>query len=181
MTVKKISQFELTKYILENVNQDNSGLNMSEYIILVSLSGHLNSTTLLCNPSKATLANRSCMSERTVDAAITGLSDKGFLTYEKGGLIGKLRKPNSYTLLFDKIYSCVKTAWEEPLPKENLIPQPPSKTVVHQESPVTILEHSGYSKMFHGTTYHSEADYESAKEQERIDRMNEMQDENCPF
>lgn len=177
MTMKKISQFELTKYILENVNQDNSNLNMSEYIVLVSLSSHLNSTTMLCNPSKATLANRSCMAERTVDAAVSGLSAKGFLTYEKGGLVGKLRKPNSYTLLFDKIYSCVKTAWADPLPKENLIPAPIPIVIAAAESPA----HTGYEKMFHGTTYYSKDEYESAKDKERIDRMNEIQDENSPF
>lgn len=128
MIEKKISQFELTKYILENVNGDNSGLDTREYVVLLCLSGHLNSTTLICNPSKATIANRCCMGERTVDAAVGVLVEKGFITYKKGGLRGKLREPNSYALVLDKIYKCVKTEWVAPEPKENLIKAPPQKT-----------------------------------------------------
>lgn len=174
---KKISQFELTKYILENVNEDNSTLDMKEYIVLVSLSSHLNSTTMLCNPAKGTLANRCCMSERTVDVAINGLVIKGFITYIKGGLVGKLRKPNVYTLLFDKIYSCVKTEWVEPQPKENLIPEPPKKAAAE------TLESLGEYKLWHplGLWCYSQSEYDAATQKKRIEDINSMVDDDVPW
>ncbi len=128
---KTISQFELTKYILENVNIDNSGLDMKEYITLVQLSHHLNSNTLQCNPSKVTLSKESCMHERTVTEATNGLRDKGFITWVQGGLQGKRRKPNDYTLNFEKIFSCVKTPWE-PTKVDNKIPAPIVKKVIQE-------------------------------------------------
>lgn len=131
---KAISQFELTKYILENVNSDNSDLDMKEYIILVQLSSHLNSESLQCNPSKLTLSKGACMHERTVTEATNGLRDKGFITWVQGGLQGKHRKPNEYTLVFEKIYSCVKTPWEPPKVAHK-IPSPEKKVnpVVFEE------------------------------------------------
>ena len=172
---KKISQFELTKYILENVNGDTSNLDMKEYTILVSLSNHLNSTTMLCNPSKATLANRCCMGERTVDAAISGLVEKGFVTYVKGGLVGKLRKPNLYTLLFDKIYSCVKTEWSEPTPKDNLIPEPPQKEFLASITKSAQVVSSGYVRHHpNGKVCYSQVEWDEATEKKRIEDMNSM-------
>lgn len=174
---KKISQFELTKYILENVNYDNSGLDMKEYIVLVTLSGHLNSTTLLCNPSKATLANRSCMGERTVDEAVKGLVAKGFISYEKGGLRGKLREPNKYTIVTDKVFSCVKKGWTAPEAKENLIEAP----VVVKKQQSEVIPESAYKKQYHGKWYYSEGEYLAAVERQRIENMNLQDDPGCPF
>jgi len=168
MTQKKISQFELTKYILENVNGDNSDLDTREYVVLLCLSGHLNSTTMVCNPSKATIANRCCMSERTVDAAINVLVEKGYIEYEKGGMIGKLRKPNSYTLKLEKIYKCIKKEYVEPPAKENLIDAPPAKIlpvveVKELQEDIPKINPDG-SQTFHlGTRCYCHDDYKEAK------------------
>lgn len=97
---------DVTDHILNSVNRNNSGLDMKEYIVLVTLSGYLNTKTMKCNPSKATLSNQCCMSERTSDEAVRGLVEKGFLTYEKGGMIGKLKNPNKYKLNLKRIFEC---------------------------------------------------------------------------
>lgn len=131
---KTISQYELTKYILENVNKDTSDLDMKEYMVLVQLSYHLNSETLKCNPSGKTLSNSTFMHERTITEAINGLRDKGFITWVKGGLVGKLRKANNYALNFEKIYSCVKKEWE-PVKVEHKIPAPKKKQETVVENP----------------------------------------------
>lgn len=163
---KKVSQFELTRYIHDHVNADNSGLDMKEQAVLMSLSMHMNSATLLCNPSKPTLANRCCMSERTVDAAVSGLVSKGYILYDKGCLIGTLRRANSYTFLYDKIYSCVKTPWTAPDAKVNSVPAPPMPEPV----PVAVLKvrpqggNADGSSKFHrnGTRCFSFEDHEAA-------------------
>ena len=80
------------------------------------------------------------MSVRTVDVAVNSLVAKGFLTYEKGSLIGTLRKPNSYTFMYDKIYACVKTPWIEPVAAKNTIPAPEVEVVADPFDSTTARE-----------------------------------------
>lgn len=122
---KNTSQFQLTNYILFNVNASNSGLDMKESYVLTALSAFLNSTTLQCNPSMSALAESCHMSLRTINTAISGLIAKGYITHVRGGLVGTLRKANSYAFVYDKIYSCVRAAWKAPEPLESMVPAPP--------------------------------------------------------
>ena len=71
------------------------------------------------------------MHERTVTEATNGLRDKGFISWVQGGLQGKRRKPNDYTLNFEKIYSCVKTPWEQ-TNVDNKIPAPIAEKVIQE-------------------------------------------------
>lgn len=164
---KKASQYDLTRHIHDHVNVDNSGLNGSEQLVLLSLSMHLNSATLLCNPSKATLANRCCLSERTVDAAVSGLVSKGYILYDKGCLIGKLRKPNSYTFVYEKIYGCTKTPWRASDAPVNAVPArpvpEPVAVIVQEPEPIAAGNPDGSSR-FHsnGTRCHSFDDHKRA-------------------
>lgn len=168
---KKTSQFSLTKYIAENVNGSNSGLDMKESYALLMLSTFLNSSTLQCNPSKATLAERCCMSLRTMNVAINSLIEKGYITHVRGGLVGTLRKPNSYTFVYEKIYACVKATWEAPEAPENVVPAP---AVLE---PATVLEvkvgtgNADGSKPFHsnGTRCFSFEDHAKATKSVRVE------------
>ncbi len=102
------------------VNKDNSELLQREYDVLLHLSAHRNSVTGKCFPSVETLANECHLSVRTVNDAIKGLAAKGWMTYKRGGLRGKLVMPNDYTLNTEKILA-VKPVVAESTPTNEIV------------------------------------------------------------
>lgn len=115
----------LISHILEHVNGDNSKLDSKEYTTLLALCSFLNPATLQCNPALGTLANCCMLSERTMNVAIAGLVEKGFITYVKGGLHGTFRRANAYKISYDLIYSHVKTMQVVLEAPPNMVPAPP--------------------------------------------------------
>lgn len=179
-------------------NISDLGIKQADKAVLLALCMHIYkdiSNGYYCNPSLALLEKEIGLASRTISKSIGILQDAGFVKSQAS------KYSNTYFINAEKIVE-MHNLWRQAFKDEKVKVSPykavsssalagfskaENKSHDHKRNTSGFVQNqakavtAGYSKMFHGVTYYSESEYESAKEQERIDRMNELQDEDQPF
>ncbi|HIF9079091.1 TPA: helix-turn-helix domain-containing protein [Photobacterium damselae] len=94
------SQFEVTAMLARLYTPD---LKAPEKLLLLILSDYGDSLGGNINPSLSTLAERSCMSRRSVIDNLKKLEDKGYIARFKGGVVDGHNVTNKYYINMEKL------------------------------------------------------------------------------
>jgi len=78
---------------------EQTGISPSAKLVLLVLADYHNQTDNMCYPSKAALAKKSCMEERTVQRSITELVDEKLITIEPRYDLNGRQTSNQYALI----------------------------------------------------------------------------------
>lgn len=93
------SQYELTSMLIQSSTPDLKSL---EKLLLIVLSDYGNEKGEDIYPSLSTLADKTCMTRRSVINNLKSLEDKGYIAKFKGGVVNGQNVTNRYFINLEK-------------------------------------------------------------------------------
>lgn len=94
------SQYELTSMLIQSTTEDLKAL---EKFILIVLSDYGNEQGEDIYPSLSTLAEKTCMTRRSVINNLKSLEEKGYIGKFKGGVVDGKNVTNRYFINMEKL------------------------------------------------------------------------------